>query len=210
MKVVELTDEVCESLLRKLLYDAILDKLDEEISLGNILNGFEAWQFKSLLLFLLLALLLFLLLLGLDSGNDSHVLQFDLNELIDFFLVLILQVWHDFFLSHINIVTLLVVFAFISISPKVIVVLIELIELLYDFRRTELSDLLLIIVITCALLLFLAFLFLFFTVLLFLLLVLSILFILELLQFFFLWREWCLYVEALIELLKISGWLVSM
>ena len=143
MNIVELTNKVRKALWWNLLDDIGLDQNVENLLLTHILDLLITWKFKSLLLFLLLlfSLLLFTFLFFGASKEQSHILKFNIDHLINFWLKLFFKEWHDFLLGKFNIMSLLVVVSFISINPRFVVVIILLIKFLNNFRSSDFDNL---------------------------------------------------------------------
>jgi len=86
VNIVELTDEVGKALRWNLLDDVGLDQDVEYLLLAHILDLLIARKLESLLLFLLLlfSLLLFTFLFFGASKEQSHILKFNIDHLINF------------------------------------------------------------------------------------------------------------------------------
>ena len=103
------------------------------------------------MLLLLTLLLLFLTLFLLATSKlKLKVLELHRDHGIDVLLILLLDFRHDLIASHLAIVGLFLVLALITICPLLGVILIELVEFLYDFRRANLKQLGTLIIVTTA------------------------------------------------------------
>ena len=152
MDVVELTNEVLEICGRQLFHNTVSDKLNEHIVLSHISDVASTRKLVGLLL-LFFTLLLFLLTLALflfaSSKLQLEVLELHLDHLVDIFLVLLLNDWHHFFASHLTVILLLLVVAFVTVLPLTSVVFVELVKLLDNFAGSDFEKLVTTIIVSC-------------------------------------------------------------
>lgn len=160
VNVIKLTDEVFKIRRRKLLHNTTLDQLNKHLVLIHILDLTGTRQLVCLL-FGLARLLLFLLALALlflaTAELKLEVLEFHLDHLIYILLEVLLHNGHDLLTSHLAIVLLLLVVAFIAICPFVRIVIIKLIKLLDNFGWANSEELFAAIIIVATSASFLAF-----------------------------------------------------
>lgn len=140
---------------RQFLDNVLLDEFNEQVGSELVLDQLVARQLEAALFLLftafLLALLLFLLL---DTAEQFHVLELDLDHLVDLCVVSFLELRLNFDLGESTIILLLVVLRLVTRSPRVIVLLVEVFELDDGLRRADLDYDRLAVVIVRLLLLF--------------------------------------------------------
>jgi phosphatidylserine synthase len=73
-------------------------------------------------------------------GEDHHILELLFDHVIDKCGFLLFDFGSDCNDGHVTIITLVVVLAFITVSPVNFVLRIELVELVHNFRRSNLCD----------------------------------------------------------------------
>lgn len=105
--------------------------------LFGLLFAQSLWNFNFFLFFLLL-LFLFVFLL-LDAILNSHVIKFKVNDAINEFLQLVLDLWPDLIFGQLNIVIFRINFSGVSATPSLGILLNSILKLNHLISRSNVN-----------------------------------------------------------------------